>query len=99
MDALERLVANAETLLKEGYYDLRDETDRSPSFLDALGAPTRTSDVVAELKFASPTMRSHKDVARFDAILYAIIASKPLALSALAETIMFSRNIDVVSRA
>ena len=66
MDALERLVTNAETLLKEGYYDVRGETDRSPSFLDALSAPTRTSDVVSELKFASPTMRSQK-AAHFDA--------------------------------
>src|SRR5216684_2703243 len=75
MDALERLVANAETLLKEGYYDVRGETDRSPSFLDALGAPTRTSDVVAELKFASPSMRSQNDVAQFDAILEGIAAA------------------------
>src|SRR5207245_6520567 len=99
MDALERLVANAETLLKEGYYDVRDEIDRSPSFLDALGAPTRTSDVVAELKFASPTMRSQKDVAQFDAILEAIVAAKPLGLSVVAEPRIFGGNIDFVSRA
>src|SRR6058998_543926 len=85
MDALERLAANAETLLKEGYYDMRGETDRSPPFLDALVAPTRTSDVVAELKFASPSMRSQKDVAQFDAILEGIVAAKPLGLSVVAE--------------
>src|SRR5207245_7066369 len=85
MDALERLVANAETLLEEGYYDVRGETDRSPSFLDALGAPTRTSDVVAELKFASPSMRSQKDASQFDAILEGIVAAKPLGLSVVAD--------------
>src|SRR5712691_2556324 len=99
MDALERLVANAETLLEEGYYDVRGETDRSPSFLDALGAPTRTSDVVAELKFASPSMRSQKDASQFDAILEGIIAAKPLGLSVVAEPRIFGGNIDFVSRA
>src|SRR5207245_10913999 len=99
MDALERLVANAESLLKEGYYDVRGEADRSPSFLDVLGAPTRTSDVVAELKFASPTMRSQKDVAQFDAILEAIVATKPAGISALAEPRIFGGDLDFVSRA
>ena len=99
MDALERLVTNAETLLKEGYYDVRGETDRSPSFLDALGAPTRTSDVVAELKFASPSMRSQKDASQFDAILEGIVAAKPLGLSVVAEPRIFGGNIDFVSRA
>src|SRR3989442_11145142 len=99
MDALERLVANAETLLEEGYYDVRGETDRSPSFLDALGAPTRTSDVVAELKFASPSMRSQKDASQFDAILEGIVAAKPLGLSVVAEPRIFGGDIDFVSRA
>ena len=98
MDALERLVTNAETLLKEGYYDVRGETDRSPSFLDALSAPTRTSDVVSELKFASPTMRSQK-AAHFDAILERIVAANPLGLSVVAEPRIFGGNIDFVSRA
>src|SRR2546425_13129792 len=99
MDALERLVANAETLLEEGYYDVRGETDRSPSFLDALGAPTRTSDVVAELKFASPSMRSQKDASQFDAILEGIVAAKPLGLSVVAEPRIFGGNIHFVARA
>src|SRR3989442_14059810 len=99
MDALERLVANAETLLEEGYYDVRGETDRSPSFLDALGAPTRTSDVVAELKFASPSMRSQKDASQFDAILEGIVAAKPLGLSVVAEPRIFGGKIDFFSRA
>src|SRR5437879_247565 len=99
MDALERLVANAESLLKEGYYDVRGEADRSPSFLDVLGAPTRTSDVVAELKFASPTMRSQKDVAQFDAILEAIVATKPLGPSVLAEPRIFGGDLDFLARA
>src|SRR5436309_1278986 len=99
MDALERLVANAESLLKEGYYDVRGETDRSPSFLDALGAPTRTSDVIAELKFASPSMRSQKDGAQFDAILGGIVAAEPLGLSVVAEPSIFGGNFDFVSRA
>jgi len=99
MDALERLVANAESLLKEGYYHVRGEADRSPSFLDALGAPTRTSDVVAELKFASPTMRSQKEVAEFDAILEGIVAAKPLGVSVVAEPRIFGGNIDFVARA
>jgi len=98
MDALERLVTNAETLLKEGYYDVRGETDRSPSFLDALSAPTRTSDVVSELKFASPTMRSQK-AAHFDAILERIVAANPLGLSVVSEPRTFGGNIDFVSRA
>src|SRR5438309_11607833 len=84
MDALERLVTNAETLLKEGYYDVRGETDRSPSFLDALSAPTRTSDVVSELKFASPTMRSQK-AAHFDAILERIVAANPHGVALVPE--------------
>src|SRR5712691_8760959 len=96
MDTLERLVANTETLLKEGYYDVRGETDRSPSFLDA---QTRTSDVVAELKFASPSMRSQKGVALFDAILEGIVTAKPLGLSVVAEPRIFGGNIDFVSRA
>src|SRR2546428_14051969 len=99
MDAHERLVANAETLLEEGYYDVRGETDRSPSFLDALGAPTRTSDVVAELKFASPSMRSQKDASQFDAILEGIVAAKPLGLSVVAEPRIFGGHNRFVSRA
>src|SRR3989442_14146755 len=99
MDTLERLVANAETLLKEGYYDVRGETERSPSFLDALGAPTRISGVVAELKYGSPSMRSQKDVAQFDAILQGIVSAKPLGLSVVAEPRIFGGNIGFVSRA
>ncbi len=99
MDALERLVANAEILLKEGYYDVRGETDRSPSFLDALDASTRTSDVVAELKFASPSTRSPKDGTHFDAILEGIVAAKPLGLSVVAEPRIFGGSIGFVSRA
>src|SRR3989442_4702919 len=85
MDTLERLVANAETLLKEGYYDVRGETERSPSFLDALGSPTRISDVVAEPNFGSPFIRTQKTVARIDAILKATVTAKPLWLSVVAE--------------
>src|SRR5207245_3018024 len=98
-DCVELLVANVDYLLKEGYYGVRGEADRSPSFLDVLVAPTRTSDVVAELKFASPTMRSQKDVAQFDAILEAIVATKPLGLSVLAEPRIFGGDLDFVSRA
>jgi len=99
MDTLERLVVNAETLLREGYYDVRGETLRSPSFLGALGASTRSSDVIAEIKFASPGMRSPRDVAEFDAILNGIVAAKPLGLSVLAEPKIFGGSIDFVSRA
>src|SRR5207249_6176459 len=99
MDTLERLVVNAETLLREGYYDVRGETLRSPSFLGALAASARSSDVIAEIKFASPGMRSPRDVAEFDAILNGIVAAKPLGLSVLAEPKIFGGSVDFVSRA
>src|SRR5207249_6338503 len=75
------------------------ETLRSPSFLGALAASARSSDVIAEIKFASPGMRSPRDVAEFDAILNGIVAAKPLGLSVLAEPKIFGGSIDFVSRA
>lgn len=99
MDALERLVLNTEMLLMEGYYDVQSETDRSRSFSDALGRTSQTSDVIAEIKFASPTISSQKDVVEFDAILRRIAAAKPLGLSVVAEPRIFRGNIGFVSRA
>jgi len=99
MDELERLAANAETLLQEGYYDVPRSETRSPSLLGALGAANRTSDVIAEIKFASPTMRSEKDPAEFDSLLDRIAGAKPLGLSILTEPRIFRGQLDWLRRA
>lgn len=98
MDWLERLAANSETLLKEGYYDVDGQEARSPSFLEILGGSTRASRVIAEIKFSSPTMRSIREPGDFEAILARIVGAKPLGLSILAEPRIFGGHLDFVRR-
>ncbi len=98
MDELERLVANAESLLAEGYYDVPGGAIRSPSFLEVLGRANQASDVIAEIKFASPTMRRDKVAASFEAVLANIVGAKPLGLSVLAEPRVFGGHVDFVRR-
>jgi indole-3-glycerol phosphate synthase len=99
MDELEHLVVNAETLLREGHYDVRRHEARSPSLLGALGAASRSSDLIAEIKFASPIGRSGKDPAEFDSILSRIAGTNPLGLSILTEPRIFRGHIDFLRRA
>ncbi len=98
MDELERLAANSKTLIEEGYYRVRGQEARSPSFLDVMGRSDRGSDVIAELKFASPTMRGSQKPVNFEAILARIVGAKPLGLSVLAEPRIFGGHLDFVWR-
>jgi indole-3-glycerol phosphate synthase len=98
MDELERLAANSEALIRQGYYDMRGQGSRSPSFLDVLGGSGQASDVIAEIKFSSPTMRSTKKRTDFESILAEIVGAKPLGLSVLAEPRIFGGHLDFVSR-
>jgi indole-3-glycerol phosphate synthase len=98
MDELERLAANSEALIRQGYYAVQREEAGSPSFLKALGGPDQTSDVIAEIKFASPTMRTTKEPRNFEAILARIVGAKPLGLSVVTEPRIFGGHLDFVWR-
>lgn len=99
MDGLSRLVSNARALVLEGYYDLDGTTPRSPSFLETLGTAGQPSDVIAEIKYTSPTMASGKSRADFDDLLDRLAARGPLGLSVLAEPHVFGGHVDLVRRA
>src|SRR5881396_1656892 len=99
MDELEHLVRNAEGLLAAGYYDVPPSGARSPSLSVALRAAPRRSDVIAEIKFASPTMRLERDPAEFDSILGRIVGANPLGLSILTEPRIFRGSLELLRRA
>lgn len=99
MEGLERLVRNAESLVEEGYYDVASDTPRSPSFLEFIGRSSFSPGVIAEIKFASPTMARRHPAGTFDAFLDRIVSSNPLGLSVLAEPRIFGGQLDYVRRA
>jgi indole-3-glycerol phosphate synthase len=99
MEGLERLVRNAESLVEEGYYDVTPHAPRSPSFLEFLGRSDLPAPVIAEIKFASPTMERVHAAVTFDVLLDRIVASHPLGLSVLAEPRIFGGHLDYVRRA
>lgn len=99
MDELRRLVQNAQGLLREEYYSLTGTTPRAPSFLETLGAPNQPSDVIAEIKFSSPSTPSRPSSERFNQILKAFVDAKPLGLSVLAEPRVFGGSLDYVRQA
>ena len=84
MDRLRRLVQNAQSLLRDGYYSVSQPAPRAPSFLEVLGTPEQPSDVIAEIKFASPTMSVSAPAADFRHLLKTFADVNPLGLSVLA---------------
>ncbi len=99
MDELRRLVDNAHALLRDGYYNVGESVTRAPSFLETLGKPDQASDVIAEIKFASPTMPAGLPADRFAEILRAYVDAHPLGLSILAEPHVFRGSLDFVRQA
>lgn len=99
MDGLERLVRNAQSLVEEGYYEAPEPIPRTPSFLEFLSVADTPSRVIAEIKFASPSMKGGKSPAAFDGLLDAIASARPLGLSVLAEPRIFGGQLDYVRRA
>ncbi len=93
MDELRRLVENAQSLVKEGYYRVEGHAARSPSFLDVLGTAAQPSDIIAEIKFASPTSRRGKPAWAFSDLLDRFVAARPLGLSILAEPRIFGGGL------
>ncbi len=99
MDELKRLVQNAHGLLREDYYSVTVTAPRAPSFLERLGTPDPPSDVVAEIKFASPSMPVRPSAERFHQILKMFVDAKPLGLSVLAEPHVFGGSLGYVRQA
>lgn len=99
MDELRRLVENAQSLLRDGYYNVAGSTTRAPSFLESLATPDQPSDVIAEIKFASPSMPAGLPAERFEEILRAYVDARPLGLSILAEPNVFRGSLGFVRRA
>ncbi len=99
MDELKRLMQNAQGLLREDYYTVTGTTPRAPSFLDSLGTPNQPSDVIAEIKFASPSMTTRPSRDRFQQILKAFADARPLGLSVLAEPRVFGGSLEFVRQA
>ena len=99
MDELSRLAMNAKALVLEGYYDVTERTDRAPSFLGTLGRADQPSEVIAEIKYASPTMHSGKVPDGFERLLDALVQARPLGLSVLAEPRVFQGHLDSVRHA
>jgi len=99
MDELSRLVQNARSLLRDGYYNVAEAASRAPSFLESLGTPDQPSDVIAEIKFASPTMPAGLPAERFQQMLKIYADAKPLGLSILAEPNVFRGSLDFVRQA
>lgn len=98
MDELRRLVENAQALIRQGYYTVPESGTRAPSLLEALVAPDAVSDVIAEIKFTSPS-RPVAVTADFTRLLNAFIEAAPLALSVLAEPRFFSGSLSHVREA
>lgn len=98
MDELRRLVQNAQVLLREGYYAVQGEVPRAPSLLESLAVADRPSDVIVEIKFASP---SHPEpvAAAFPDLLTDLVTVRPLGLSILAEPRIFGGRLDYVRHA
>ncbi len=98
MDELRRLVQNAHTLLRRGYYTVQGEAARAPSLLESLAVADRRSDVIVEIKFASP---SHPEpvASAFPEVLQAFVDARPLGLSVLAEPRIFGGRLDYVRQA
>ena len=99
MDELSRLVTNARRLVREGYYRVVDRANRAPSLVGFVEAPDRSADVIAEIKFASPSRRPVRETHDFEDILVRIVAIKPLGLSILAEPRIFGGSLDFVRSA
>jgi len=99
MDELSRLVTNARRLVREGYYRVADRANPAPSFLGFLEAPDRPADVIAEIKFASPSGGLVRETLDFEDILARMVATKPLGLSILAEPRIFGGSLDFVRSA
>lgn len=99
MDQLRRLFDNAQALVREGYYRVPQEAPRSPSFLEVLATRNQPSDIIAEIKFASPSMAGEKSAATFDRILDGLVAARPLGLSVLAEPRIFGGTLAFVRKA
>lgn len=99
MDDLRRLVENAQQLVRQGYYRVDRTFGKAPSFLDTLGKPNPPSDVIAEIKFASPARQSGKSREDFVPLLGRVVAAKPLGLSILAEPNIFGGSLEFVRAA
>ncbi len=99
MDELRRLVQNAQSLLRDGYYVVSEPAPRAPSFLEVLGTPEQPSDVIAEIKFASPTMAPAHSPEDFHQLLKTFVDASPLGLSVLAEPNVFAGRLDYVREA
>lgn len=99
MDEIKRLVQNAQGLLREDYYSVTGTTPPAPSFLETLGTPNQPSDVIAEIKFSSPSMPARPSQERFQQILKTFADAKPLGLSVLAEPRVFSGSLEFVRQA
>lgn len=96
MDELRRLVRNAQDLVRSNYYAVREAGRRSPSLLGALGTSASRPDVIAEIKYASPTMTSGRARADFAELLDRLVRARPLGLSVLAEPRIFGGHLDLV---
>ncbi len=99
MDELRRLVENAQQLVRQGYYRVDRVPRTAPSLLDVLATPNPPSDVIAEIKFASPTRRSGKSREDFVLLLEQVVAGKPLGLSVLSEPNVFGGSLEFVRAA
>ena len=99
MDELRRLVENAHALLRNGYYAVGDGAAHAPSFLDTLGTPDQPSHVIAEIKFASPSMPEGLPATRFAEVLKTYAEAGPLGLSILAEPNIFRGSLHFVRQA
>src|SRR5690349_20955105 len=99
MGGIRRLVENAEQLIQQGYYRVDRAPRTASSLLDALKTPNPASDVIAEIKFASPARRSGKSREEFVPLLEQVVAAKPLGLSILAEPNIFGGSLEFVRTA
>src|SRR2546430_9783640 len=99
MDGRDLPAGSEEPLLAEAYGGVRPWGARSPSLPGIPPAAPRRSDVIAEIKFASPTIPLVRDPAEFDFLLARIVAANPLALSILTEPRIFRGHLDLLRRA
>jgi len=99
MDELRRLVDNARALVADGYYRVSPSGIRSPSFLETIGTAEQPSDVIAEIKFSSPTMDSRRSSRDFERLLASLVGASPLGLSVLAEPRIFGGDLAFVRTA
>lgn len=97
MKDLREFMANAQNLVKGGYYETSFRIPKSPSLLQRLHSFRGKVPLIAEIKFSSPTASSGLTKRDFPRVLDSFVNARPLALSILTEPHVFNGDISFLA--